>query len=153
MTNPTKYFLLLLTVSCFHFPLPAQQNVPAQAGVDSLQNILLTAKEDTNKVNTLNNLAWEFRNTDEYENSVNCAKEAFILSDNINYKKGKAKSLNIIGVVYMDQGNYSEALKNHYASLKIREEIGDKRGMANSYNNIGIIYDDQGNYPEALKNH
>ncbi|MBI4946890.1 MAG: tetratricopeptide repeat protein, partial [Bacteroidetes bacterium] len=53
----------------------------------------------------------------------------------------------------MNQGNYPEALKNYFASLKIYEELKDKKGIAMSYNNIGIIYRNQGNYPEALKNY
>ena len=51
------------------------------------------------------------------------------------------------------QGNYPEALKNHFTALKIRMEIGDKQGIAASYSNIGIIYPLQGNYSDALKNH
>jgi class 3 adenylate cyclase len=70
----------------------------------------------------------------------------------IDNKFGIASSYNNIGLVYDSQGNLSEALKYHLASLKIREAIGDKYGIASSYNNIGTIYSDQGNYPEALKN-
>ena len=130
MTIPIKYLpagkagLLLLALCCFHFSLPAQQTT-----IDSLQNILSAAKEDTNKVNTLNNLAWEFINAGEYEKSLNCANQASILADKINYKKGKAKSYHNIGNIYTYQGNYPQALKTHFASLKIREEIGDKNGI------------------------
>ena len=63
----------------------------------------------------------------------------------------KARSYNIIGIIYDNQGNYPEALKNYLASLKIGEEIGDKSNIARSHGNIGIIYSEQGNYAEALK--
>ncbi|TAL62474.1 MAG: tetratricopeptide repeat protein, partial [Bacteroidetes bacterium] len=53
----------------------------------------------------------------------------------------------------LKQANYSEALENHFASLKIKEEISDKAGIAASYNNIGNIYLKQANYSEALENH
>ncbi len=52
----------------------------------------------------------------------------------------------------MDIGNYPEALKNHFASLKIKEGLMDSAGIAASYMNIGMIYTNQGNYPDALKN-
>ena len=67
--------------------------------------------------------------------------------------KQKAKVFNYIGIIYWRLGNYQEALKNYFASLKVREEIGDKLGIALCYNNIGNIYRDQGNFSEALKNH
>jgi tetratricopeptide (TPR) repeat protein len=53
----------------------------------------------------------------------------------------------------VEQGNYSEALKNHFAALKVWEETGDKNGIALSYYNLGSIYKSKGNYPEALKNY
>lgn len=126
MPAPIKYFLFLLSLSCCNTPLPAQQNI-----IDSLQNVLSSAKEDTNKVNILNNLAWEFKNTADFEKSINYAAQANDLSDKINYKKGKAKSLSIIGLNLGDQGNYQDALTNHFESLKINEESGDKKGMKN----------------------
>jgi serine phosphatase RsbU (regulator of sigma subunit) len=54
-----------------------------------------------------------------------------------------------IGAVYLQQGNYSEALKNQLASLKITEATGDKLSMCASYNNIGSIYVQQRKYAEA----
>src|SRR5438105_757432 len=70
----------------------------------------------------------------------------------IGNKKGIVSSYNNIGLVYYDQGNYSEALKNHLAALKIKQELNDKPAIASSYNNIGIVYQDQKKYSEALRN-
>jgi len=55
----------------------------------------------------------------------------------LGIKSGIAYSYNNIGIVYYEQENYSEALKNYTASLKIKEELGDKSGIADSYCNIG----------------
>ncbi len=124
--------------------------------VDSLLSVLETTKEDTNRVNILNQLSkfdgWAFGN---YEKGLEYALQAKVISENINpsYKKGIANSFNNIGATNQYQGNYLEALKNHLAALEIREEIGDKFGIADSYNNIGGVYYLQGNYPEALKKH
>lgn len=152
MKNFIKYFLPLLFLP-FLWEGLGMGLYAQQTTIDSLQNVLNSAKEDTNKVNTLNKLAGELTLILEYEKTFNCAIQASILSDKIDYKKGKAKSLTIIGVVYMNQGNYPEALKNYFASLKISEEIGNKKEIASSYNSIGNVFYFQGNYSEALKNY
>jgi adenylate cyclase len=67
--------------------------------------------------------------------------------------KQKAAVYNNMGNIYMEQGNYPEAMKNYFTSLKIKELTGDKKGIAASYNNLGNISTVQGNYPEALKDY
>src|SRR5438552_14462358 len=46
--------------------------------IDSLKKILLTAKEDTNKVNALNSLSWQLRNT-KLDTAVTLSAYAFSL--------------------------------------------------------------------------
>ncbi len=134
--------------------------------IDSLRTFLKTAKQDTNKVNTLNALSWELINKGEYEKAMQYVNDALSLSNSLpgvypdkgggkgrGWAKGIAASYNNIGNIYKNQGNYPDALKNYFASLKIREELGNKKGIAASYNNIGNIYTNQGNYSDALKNH
>ena len=121
--------------------------------IDSLRQILRTAKEDTAKAKVLNNLSWKLLIIGSYDTSLIVANNAKTLSIKLGFKKGIAASYLNIGNVYKSQSNYEEALKNYFASLKVRKEIGDKKGIANSYNNIGTVYSDQGNYAEALKNY
>ncbi len=120
--------------------------------IDSLQGFIMTAKEDTTKVKAINNLCRQKINYGAYLQADSLAREAVKIASKINYKFGLASSYSTIAGIGIYQGNYTEALKNQFASLKILEEIGDKKGIANSYNNIGLIYRHQGNYPEALKN-
>jgi serine phosphatase RsbU (regulator of sigma subunit) len=137
--------------------------------IDSLKTLLAKEKLDTTRVNLMNDISKELANTGDYENALKYANEAInIVKKSSSFahsqsrplgktqralQKGIAASLNNIGNVYLDQGNYPEALKNYLASLEIQEEIGDKNGIASSSNNIGTIYWYQGNYPEALKNY
>ena len=135
--------------------------------VDSLLQVLKTAKDDSGKVMALNACSWQMINAGDYAQAKQYANSALALSGKINYKKGEAEALNNIGIIYDDQGNYPEALKNHFTALKIREEMlklliensvnsSDelricKKSIAASYNNIGIIYSEQDNHDEALK--
>ncbi|MEP7171060.1 MAG: tetratricopeptide repeat protein, partial [Bacteroidota bacterium] len=138
-----------ITLSCLLFQLFAQ----TQSKIDSLETVLKTSKEDTTKVNVLNNLSWELINTAEYAKAKQYADDALAIAEKINFKKGTANAYGNIGIIYYNQGNYPDALKNYFAALKIREEMGGKKGIAACYNNIGLIYYDQGIYPEALKNY
>ncbi len=191
------YFLLLFIFSLLY---SAFSNTLQQT--DSLLLQVKNAKEDTAKVNTLNALAFEFRNNDP-DTSLYYSDESLELATKLNYKMGigdaylqksnalmnlgeydealkngndalkiyeqllatvksadkspifkqKARTNNSIGIIYWYQGNYPEALKNHFAALKIRKELRDKKGIAISSNNLGLVYGNQGNYPEALKNY
>jgi len=143
----TRFLLLLLFGCCFDALLAQNKQI------DSLLSVLATAKEDTAKVNTLNNLSRQLEKIGRYAEARKYADDALFLAEKIGFKKGTANALNNIGNIYHEQSNYGEALKNHFAALKIREEIGDKKGIAASYNNIGFIYGDQGNDAEALKKH
>lgn len=124
-----------------------------QSKTDSLVSVIESSAEDSNKVNTLNLLAWEIvLTTGDYAKTVDYCNQAITLSEQINYKKGHAKALNILGAAYMFQGDYPTALKNYEASLVIKEEMGDKKGIASAYSNIGLVYMYQGDYPMALQN-
>jgi tetratricopeptide (TPR) repeat protein len=101
--------------------------------------------------NVLNDLSWELINIGSYAKAAEKAKDALTLSEKINSRKGKALSLNTIGIIYWYQGDYPEALEYEYKVLKISEENGDKRRLAGSLNNIGNIYHEQGDLAKALE--
>jgi two-component sensor histidine kinase len=67
--------------------------------------------------------------------------------------KLKAQTYNSVGLTYLNQDRYPDALKNFFIGLKIREDVGDKKGMAASLNNIAIVYREQKNNSGALKIH
>jgi serine phosphatase RsbU (regulator of sigma subunit)/Tfp pilus assembly protein PilF len=145
--NKITDFFLIFILSLFSIESMAQQKE-----IDSLLTILKNAKEDTNKVKLLNQISWESTNISNYDSALNYVKQAIVLAKKLNYKKGIANAYNQFGNIYSEQGNFAEALKNHFASLKIKKELGSKIGMAGSYSNIGLVYNYQGNYVEALKN-
>jgi two-component system, NtrC family, sensor kinase len=122
--------------------------------IDSLKQVLQTQKEDTNKVNTLNDLSelseQVFYITD-HTIPMQYANSAIKLADKLNYKKGKGKSLINIGTICEDQSKYVLALENYYAALKLFKEIDDKRRVAISQEKIAGIYAILNNNSQALK--
>jgi len=55
-----------------------------------------------------------------------------------------------LGSLYMDFGEYENALSHYNKSLEISEKEDDSRGIATNLHNIGIIYQYKGDYDAAL---
>ena len=156
MKKKIKYILPCL------FLFLTGHSVAQQRKIDSLLILLKSDKTDTTKLIHLYNISDECETIGNYPDGLYYGKQALELADVLinnskevavqqTSKKYKAKTYSNIGIIYDEQGNYQEALKNYFASLKIREEMGDKMGIASSDNNIGLVYAAHGNYPEALK--
>ncbi len=134
-----------------------------QYKIDSLKNVLRTAKADTNKVITWNLLTKNVMAIGNYDSALVCANDALALSNSligkstntevlITLKKGAAIAITNIGIIHWAHSDFELALKNYYEALYIRESINDKNAIAGSYNNIANVHSQQGNYGEALKN-
>ena len=62
------------------------------------------------------------------------------IKEKIGNKKSISISLNNIGNILLEQGDYYRALDYYTRSLKIVEILGDKTFIANILNNIGNIF-------------
>ncbi len=146
-----KIIIISITLICgsdiLHSFSFSQQNK-----IDSLLNILKTAKEDTTKVNLLNGICWEYKDISPDTAQI-YSLQSLELSKKINYKQGIATSYNNSGVVFAYKGDNDKSLENFFKSLKMQEEIGNKKMIANMYNNIGIIYKNKGDYAKSIEAH
>ncbi len=131
-------YILLFTV------LPALPK-SASAQMDSLLNALKTAKEDTNKVNLLNELSEQCDEKD----IVLYAQQCYDLAEKLSYRKAMADALNNMGYAYDHFGDITRSLDCYTRSLKIYESIGDKNGIASVLNNIGYTYEEQNDFANA----
>jgi serine phosphatase RsbU (regulator of sigma subunit)/DNA-binding CsgD family transcriptional regulator len=141
--------ILVLFVICIFWNKNSIQSQSFE--IDSLLTELNQAKEDTTKVNILNNISYQFYFVGDFDTELKYAEDALNLAKKLKWKKGIAHALKNIGSAYDDKGNYIEALEYYTQSIKLFEEIGSKKGIADTYNNIGSVYVNQGNYVEALK--
>lgn len=119
--------------------------------VDSLRGALsaLSGKE---KIDMLLRLSRTYReiNTDSL---LNNARLAYKLSKELNYSKGLANSILLMGRAHHDKTQISEAREYYLQALKLFEEIEDRKGQANAHNNLGNSFMEQGDYKTALKYH
>ncbi len=121
-----------------------------QSKIDSLNALLKTDKEDTNKVLHLYWLARSYMDMNSYQTALTNGKLALELAKQLDWKKGEAMAYHSIASSNYYKGDYSEMITNSFASLKLKEQIGDKQGMADSYTAIGIAYYRQANFDETV---
>lgn len=139
--------LLCVCLCCLSITLIAQENPE----LDSLQALLSKATSTPNKVDLLNDIAWEFKVSDPDEARANL-KAAISLSQELDYKKGEGQAFNNLGVVEIINDNPTLAIQHFQTALGIRQSIGDEKGVASLYNNIGNLYAEQDSFTLAFEN-
>jgi len=142
-----RYCFLLLTI----FTLFASRYLFADSGIERLAKALKTAKDDTNKVNTMNRLARELITIGNYPQADSLAQDEFELAERLDFKKGIANAYNSLGVACNYQGDYSHSINYLLKSLKLYEEMNDKVGQAIALQYMGTAYTKQGDSADAIK--
>ncbi len=135
-------FLLILLLSQF---------VEARTIIDSLTTELENyTRNDTNKAELLQNLAWEYMRVDP-DKSIECSNKLIKLSKKINYPMGEANGNSNKATTLQYLAEYDSAIYYHEKALEIRKKIKDDYGVAVSYNNLGIVSTHQNKFETALK--
>jgi len=117
--------------------------------IDSLESVLKTLPEDTNRVNTLIKLC-EVLSYSDTQGVQDVASETIDLSQKINFKKGEGKAYVYMGYYYHRLGNEPRAIEFLLKALAIFEAIPDDRQIAVCNNNVGVIYLSQDDTQAAL---
>lgn len=146
-----KNILLLVLAICFcQINSFFAQNNPQQQ-IDSLSNVLKTAREDTNQVRTLIKLGSIYRNTD-IDKCKTVSDKIVLLSEKLNYKIGIAKAIHLQGLVYASKGDYEKAKEKYTKALGIFEEMKNKIEASQMIYNLGVIAVYTGDYTLANEN-
>jgi len=135
----------LITCHFAAYSLSAQN----KAVIDSLKRELSLA-QGMKRVQTLNTLCWEYRTFDQNK-SIEYGLQALGLAEQLQFKRGMARALSNLGIVYRRRGNYPQALDYHLKALKISDETKDSNDIGEALNRIGLIYQGQGNFNAALE--
>ncbi len=142
--------LLVLSLGLTYQATADDKPLTGQAKIDSLIAELSNAEGDTNEVNLLRGLSFEYRGFDS-DLGLKYGKKGLALAKEIDWKKGMAKCYNSLAVNNAVKANYVNALDYWGKSLKINETLGNKNGVAKNLGNMSIVYYEQSNYPKALE--
>jgi tetratricopeptide (TPR) repeat protein len=140
-----KILCFLTNIACIACMVYAESN----SNLDSLKKALASAKNDTNKVWLLSDIAYAYHNT-KPDSSIWYAQQSLKLSQNLNYPRGEARALiNIANII--ENYNFPKALETYLKALQICEQMGDQSLKSAALGNIGVLYSDQGDYRKALE--
>lgn len=106
-------------------------------------------ESNVQKVEALNELAFEIRNTDT-PRSILLSKEAQEISSTIRYVLGKATALNNEAFCYVQITDYDLALEKLLAALELFEKEKCELGIAQVHYNFCILYFRLGDFNNAL---
>lgn len=140
--NLNVIFSLLFS---FLYTLSIAQSGSLQTVPDSLTYVLKTVQGEK-RVETLNLLAWEYRNTEPIQ-ALKYIAESITLAKSIDYQKGLAYALRTKASIHWNMGNYTVSAESALAGLEIMDNLKDSLGVANVYLILGNIYSKQGNKP------
>ena len=147
-----KQFLkfLLILLLAFGMVRNGYAQKQGQTLIDSLLQELPKAKEDTNKVNLLNDLSSDYKRINPDE-GIKYGQMGLELAAKLDWKKGIANANNRIGLNYISKSDNPKAFEYCQRAIKLYEELGDKRGVAVNTGNIGNVYASLSDYPKALE--
>jgi ATP/maltotriose-dependent transcriptional regulator MalT len=123
-------------------------NAQNQNTIDSLLQTVSIAK-NTQKVQILSSLAWEYRNFDP-DKSIQYGEQALKLAQKSQNNKGVSYSLRVIGLAYRSKLDYIRARKYLFLALPFAEKSDNHLEVAQCLLDIGEIYKLRGDYKQAL---
>lgn len=115
---------------------------------DSLQQILLRGKDDPQRVDVLNELAYQYYDFQDTL-ALQYAERALQLAKKLNYPAGLKYAYTMVALGYTSNGQFSKAVAYHrYSDAVLIPNAREKT----VYNLAawGIVYRDQGKYDSAL---
>ncbi|ULQ50671.1 adenylate/guanylate cyclase domain-containing protein [Flavihumibacter fluvii] len=124
-------------------------NISAQnPEAENLKKSLLIQKEDTSKVNLLNQLTAA---TIQTPDAIIYGNQAVSLAEKLKYTKGKALALKNLGLYNFYKSDFVPAEEYWRLALKEYTDLKDEVGKSNMLNNLGTINSQIGNSSKAME--
>ncbi|PIB36760.1 hypothetical protein BFP72_15810 [Reichenbachiella sp. 5M10] len=116
--------------------------------VDSLKALLSASKEDTNKVQLLNELIFELSYGNKHE-ALDRVWESVALSIKLQYDEGIYEAYDLLGIIYLDKGDLDSAEMFLLKAMVYFEDQEDERKLFNVYQKLGQVHVDRKSYKIA----
>lgn len=144
-------FLICLSACCSVSLHAQEQTAQFKKSLDSMESILKTAPQDTNRVKLLIRIANRNKNFNP-EKTLSCAKEALSLSQALKFTNGIFRSFEALTAGMKYTGRQKELLVYIDRWEKISDSLNDAHQKAKSCNVRGTILMELGNYSKSAEN-
>ncbi len=126
----------------------SSQSFAQDKKIDSLQQLLSVAKDDTNKVQILINLGSAYQ-WNKPDSALMYGLKARQLSQQLNYIDGELRIALTLSEALSTKGNFSQALEIDFKALQLAEKTGKQNPFFEA--EIGNVYFYSGDYTKALE--
>ena len=116
---------------------------------DSLKNLLSTNPPVKQKISILNELAYEYRQTN-YLLAKEYGENALALSEGSGDEEGEANARYMLGLNYWLHGVYPDAFQEFFKAKKLFSRLGISTRVAAVSNNLGLLHLYRANYDSSL---
>ena len=141
-----KWGWIFIVVACFPYITgQAQTLLP-----DSIAQQFTTVPKDSTYIHQLNTLATGYLKSNP-SLSRRIATHATELAPEIQFPRGYARSLTVIGNSYWYEGVFEFAQNYYLLAARQYEAAGDSIGLGQTYNNIAEVYKKTGDYSKSLE--
>ena len=140
--------LFFLTVFSLSSAAPLVGEVPA---VDSLEQIIEESSNPYTLIESYSQLCWILRSIDPDQAIKYGNKAIQLINKNPEFNKMRSETLNFLGVVNKNKGDYGRAMDYYFEALHHAEENGNNIQIAYSNNNLGGIFTLKGDYVDATE--
>ncbi len=122
----------------FLFINSAQAQKTGTAFIDSIQQLINVAKEDTNKAMLIYRLG-QIYSANDPDKGMTYARTGLALTQKLGWKTGIGTNYYLIGTIFMNKGVYDSAIVYYKKSYDLDLEAGDKHGLAADFINMGLM--------------
>lgn len=98
----------------------------------------------------LRELAGTYQNLGQLGQAISFLNQALGIDQEIGYREGEGKDLNLLGGVYQDAGQIDRAIEFNERSLAVHRESGYRMGEATALTDLGYAYRDLGEIERAI---
>lgn len=141
------FILVILSVFVLIGRANPDRDIPI---IDSLEKVVVESKDPKTLIHSYSQLCWILRSNDP-ENAIIYGNKALQLINKFpDLDSLRAQTLNYLGVVNRNKGDYTIALNYYFDALKNAEKHNNNIQQAYSNNNIGGIFTLRGDYLNAI---
>ncbi len=141
MKYPSIYTLIFLCFFGWNYSF---------AQIDSLEKLLPTLPDNTQKVDVLNKLSYLYHNND-IQQTFAYANEAFALTNSLKYTKGRATAFHTLSIANSISGDITQATEFNDQAIHLADSIKAYRLLAGTYIAKGILQDKADNPEIAIQ--